>query len=1663
MARKRRQGRGSADNRPFFTRVTDPIISALRRITGCSSNFGIADSRLPVAFALAAAVVFGLLALPSTAEAQRPRLNLQAGPHSQHASTEHGSPTFRFQVAASGTVQELKHFCGRGSGSSVVGNRCGSTEVSDNAVKIEFDVEWRSFDEYGRQRYSGYPVHTKTALVSQDAVNNTNMVIGDSPWVWDRTVSGIPRNDQRPLRATVTMTVIDTTKARAGSTTTHQLVLNPEIVILTQGIAATEGTDTHMEFPVGLRPPPLEPVTVDYATKDVTATAGSDYTATSGTLTFGPGETNKTIRVPITDDMVDDSGELVILEFTNPTGAARLVSLGDGIALAKVEALGQILNDEPGPDPSTDDLPLVTIAAESGSVTEGAEAVFALTRSGETDEALTVALAVTESGAMLPDSPPTSATFATGAAETDLRVETSGDDADEDDSTLTVTLTTGETYRLGTNAQSTAEVEVLDDDAAGLPGGTVAVPGTTVWTAHMTVTDYGNGSIGAGTADLLANQRGSEGLQARHLYYHTGERKLRMAFTSNVATGSLTLAAGNVNLAFPEGRSGDSSFTWNDVDVDWTDEQTFEARLVRGEREAIEAPDPTLKALTVSDATLSPAFDADTVAYTATVAAATARVTLSGTLNDDNASLAYTPSTDADSSTAGHQVDVAVGDTTATVTVTAADGETTRAYRVVVKRPAPEVVETSTPTVGIAGGNGTEGADSAISFTVTLDEAATDTVTVDYATSDGTATAGTDYTSTSGTLTFDAGTTSKTISVPIADDETDESDETFTVTLSNASGADLGTSTATGTITNRAVVVESTPTLSIAGGSGTEGDDDDIDFTVTLDEAASDTVTVDYATSDGTADSGDDYTAKSGTLSFSAGTTSKTISVSIKNDVENEADETFTVTLSNASGADLGTSTATGTIRNRRVEPLTASFSGMPSEHDGSEFTFELHFSENPEVGFRRLKDHAFTVDEGDVTRAQRKNPQSADKNKGWTITVEPDGNDTISLTLPETTSCSSNRAICTDDGRKLSHSTSATVAGPPSISVADATVTEAAGAVLAFTVSLSRSSSSNVTVDYATSDGTATAGADYTATSGTLTINGGSTSATVDVTVLDDSHDDGGETLTLTLSNASNGTLGDSTATGTIENSDPLPKALIARFGRTAAVHIVEQVEERVNAPRQPGFDGRLAGRQVNGNMGREFALDFLQQLGGGAGYTPMGTGRPVQGPGGATTGAAAMGHAGGAPVNGGGLTPMGAGGMQPMQPGHGPDGMGMSLGHGSLLTGSGFALNRVTKTGGILSFWSRSAQSQFYGQDGALALNGDVRTSMFGADYAKGRMVTGVSLSHSRGLGRYAGVDSGQVNSAVTGLYPWIGYKASERVTVWTVAGYGAGGLMLNPGAGAPIETRLSMAMAAGGGRGQILGGGEGFGLAFKADTLWVGMRTKAASGPGGNLDSTTAAVSRLRTALEGSQRMTIAGRMALTPSVEIGIRQDGGDAETGRGMDLGAGLVLADGVTGLAVDIRVRRLLVHQADAFAESGMSISVSYNPTPSTPLGFTARVSPAWGGDAMSGTEALWGRESMGGMSHDPLMNGGGQRLDTEVGYGLPIGSRFVGTPRAGVRTSKYGRDYRIGYGIQVLEQGRLNLQLGVDAERRESPIFHLQEQSGGTDQRVLGHATVQW
>ena len=243
--------------------------------------------------------------------------------------------------------------------------------------------------------------------------------------------------------------------------------------------------------------------------------------------------------------------------------------------------------------------------------------------------------------------------------------------------------------------------------------------------------------------------------------------------------------------------------------------------------------------------------------------------------------------------------------------------------------------------------------------------------------------------------------------------------------------------------------------------------------------------------------------------------------------------------------------------------PLTALFSQAPAEHDGTN-AFEIRFrlSEEPDyVSYVTVRDSLFRVTGGTIANASR---LERNKNRGWKLKVSPSGLGDVTLTLKDTSACDTLPGICATDGRMLDGGLSVTVRGPVAVSVADAEVDEADGATLAFTVTLNRRSSTAVTVDYATSAGTATAGSDYTTTSGTLTFAAGTTSQTVSVPVLDDSHDDGGETLTLTLSNASGAVLDDSEATGTINNTDPMPKAWMARFGRSGAGQVVDLLNAR-------------------------------------------------------------------------------------------------------------------------------------------------------------------------------------------------------------------------------------------------------------------------------------------------------------------------------------------------------------------------------------------------------------------------------------------------------------------------------------------------------------------
>ncbi|MGI8978373.1 MAG: Calx-beta domain-containing protein [Pirellulaceae bacterium] len=214
--------------------------------------------------------------------------------------------------------------------------------------------------------------------------------------------------------------------------------------------------------------------------------------------------------------------------------------------------------------------------------------------------------------------------------------------------------------------------------------------------------------------------------------------------------------------------------------------------------------------------------------------------------------------------------------------------------------------------VTIAEGN--TGTTSA-TFTVTLSAASTETITVAYATTSGTATAGSDYQSASGTLTISAGQTTGTITVLVTSDRLGEANETFFVNLSSPTNATIADGQGVGTI------VDDEPRISISDvtkSEGKKGRTTLFTFTVTLSAAYDQPVTMSYSTVNGTATTGDgDYIAKTGTLTFAPGETTKTITIEVKGDSKREADETFYLDLFGNSVNSLFTKNrGTGTILN---------------------------------------------------------------------------------------------------------------------------------------------------------------------------------------------------------------------------------------------------------------------------------------------------------------------------------------------------------------------------------------------------------------------------------------------------------------------------------------------------------------------------------------------------------------------------------------------------------------------------------------------------------------------------------------------------------------------------------------------------------------------------
>ena len=644
-------------------------------------------------------------------------------------------------------------------------------------------------------------------------------------------------------------------------------------------------------------------------------------------------------------------------------------------------------------------------------------------------------------------------------------------------------------------------------------------------------------------------------------------------------------------------------------------------------------------------------------------------------------------------------------------------------------------------------------------------------------------------------------------------------------------------------------------------------------------------------------------------------------------------------------------------------------------------------------------------------------------------------------------------------------------------LSVADASVGEEAGATLDFRVTIDRARHLPVTVDYATRDGTARAGQDYTATRGTLTFAAGEKSKTVAVPVLDDAVDEGDETLLLRLSNASEAGIGDGEATGTITNSDPMPQAWLARFGRAAADQAMQAVSDRLTgaASGQATAAGlRLGGLEryrplsaaeaeqaaaryeagemgaPAGGMGAHGGGSFGSGSGFGAGAMPNGPGggfssAPGAGFGapGAALGASpglapGMGASGlGAPgmgASGFGGAGMGAPGGYPATGGYGPagtgHGAGMFLDLRMLLAGTSFLWATEEAEGPRLTTWGRGAATRFDGADDGLTLSGEVVGGTVGADIEHGRWLAGLAVSHATGTGEYSDAESGQggeVRSALTSLHPYLKASLGEGLDAWGMLGYGRGDMTLGLGEGRDaIDTGLESRMGALGLIGELWSN-EWLRLGAKSDVMWSSTRSAATA----SLAASTGDAGRARIAMQGAGKFAL-GAHEFMPAVEVGVRYDAGDAETGYGVELGLGLGYAHPELGVRFETRGRVLLAHEDDAYREWGASASLSYQPRTDgrgVRFGLESSVGTAW-----SGVERMWSMQNASELAPGMGTMPAESRVSAKLGYGFdaPVW-RGLATPFLELDASGASGRQRAGV---LFERGAKGSKLEFTVER---------------------------
>ena len=856
-------------------------------------------------------------------------------------------------------------------------------------------------------------------------------------------------------------------------------------------------------------------------------------------------------------------------------------------------------------------------------------------------------------------------------------------------------------------------------------------------------------------------------------------------------------------------------------------------------------------------------------------------------------------------------------------------------------------------------------------------------------------------------------------------------------------------------------VTPATPELSLRAGSAVD-EGGHATFTVTAAPAPQSDLTVTWTV----AQSGeylDAPGAGSRTAVLTAGTTSATLSVATVDDVADEADGSVSVTLGTGTGYTVATGKGSAAVAVRDNDEPVVSIAAGSGVTEGASASFTVSASPVPAAPL----DVTLAVGQsGDFAASGETGSRTVTVPVTGSVDVEvatvddgadePDG----SITATLGTGTGYTVAAAPDDAATVAVSDNDAASSGPTISIADATFNENAGRVH-FTVTLSEPVDRTITVRFATRDSSpvsAVADQDYLAWKRSWQVwarfRPGETETQIFTYIYNDSHDEDPETFEMVLFDASDGvSIADGVAVGTIVNDDPMPAAWLARFGRTAAEQALDGIAGRIAAPRTAGVRGTVAGQALGfggpdgsgaandnaapGNLADE---DLLARS-----HVARAFGASADGWGGGAIGDDAHGFATGSVSGAGSYTMTGL----------------------EALLGSSFtATGEKDGMGGSLAFWGRAARSSFDGREGTFSLDGEATSAMLGADYARGKWLVGLALMRSSGEGGYAdngtgpqhcpdvgeGMDpatmahlcagavregDGKVEASLTAAVPYAAIQASEHLKLWGAAGHGTGEVTLKPEVGGSLGSDISWTMAAAGVRNDLVSlskEGSGLALALTSDALWA----RTSSEKTHELAASDSDVTRLRLGLEGSYRIATEGDGHLTPKLEIGARHDGGDAETGFGVELGGGLAWVDPALGLSLDLSGRTLVAHGSDELEDRGFAASLAFDPAPATARGPSLTLTQDWGGAAQGGLDALF--------AADPLADraGGGEataRWTAEAAWGFPAFSgRFTGSPHVGLGLATDARDYSLGWRIAPAANANApDIAFGVKGMRRES------------------------